>query len=202
MWTIISSLVVTSLILGTPALSLAKSDNSDKKEQKQEQKEEKREDKEDRENRGCFRAFGHLIAPGWIKHNGAFSLRAECVLPFGIGKKFNGYATTTATSTPRLDFRAPIISKVATTVGTSTISLTWETNEPATSQVFYATTSPVNVNASTTTRVSDFTLTTNHSLIISGLATGTPYYLVLRSQDAAGNTRKTNTFSTSTKSTL
>ncbi|HCR52570.1 TPA: hypothetical protein DIV48_02900, partial [Candidatus Kaiserbacteria bacterium] len=35
----------------------------------------------------CLTAFGHLIAPGWIKHHGTTTVASHCFLPFGIAKK-------------------------------------------------------------------------------------------------------------------
>lgn len=240
-------------------------------------------------DRGCFRAFGHLIAPGWIKHNGAFDLNQECHFPFGIGKKEhdenststqsststvalsianvnfkvgtdrasvlwntnvrsegtvfigtttpvstsststamvieknrfsknhevtfkNLTASTTyyvvirarvttnsaafsqtlsfttkmqpATSTTPIDVTAPVIHDIVTTSSTSSANVTWKTNEPATSQVIYS-----KLLATTTLSAGTTTLTKDHSVTISALATSTPYQMIIKSTDAAGNT--------------
>jgi hypothetical protein len=77
------------------------------------------------------------------------------------------------------DTTAPAISGVAANGAT----ITWSTNERATSRVEYGTTTAY--GSSTTT---DATLTTSHSQTLSGLAAGTVYHYRVRSTDAAGNT--------------
>lgn len=205
--------IIMSLTL-TPALSLAKEkgenrgrddDKEERREEKRDSKEEKREEKKEkreerkeikwanRDNRYCFKAFGHLIAPGWIKNFGPNSTSTvNCWLPFGIGKKF-GNSTTT------LDIIPPVIRQVAVTSSTSTISVSWRTNEPSTSRLWYGTTTPI---ASTTANlVENNTLKLNHLLTISGLATGTPYYLVIESLDGSGNSQKSAQFIATTTAT-
>lgn len=205
--------IIMSLAL-TPAISLAKErgddrgrndDKEERREEKRERKEEKKERKEEkreerkeikwasRDSRYCFKAFGHLIAPGWVKNFGPSSTSTiNCWLPFGIGKKF-GNSTTT------LDIIPPVIRQVAVTSSTSTISVSWRTNEPSTSRLWYGTTTPI---ASTTANlVENNTLKLNHLLTISGLATGTPYYLVIESLDGSGNSQKSAQFIASTTAT-
>lgn len=48
----------------------------------------------------CPQAFGHLIAPGWIKHNGTTTVDPDCVLPAGIAKKLTSPPEPPATTTP------------------------------------------------------------------------------------------------------
>jgi|GEM_PF-639340 len=99
----------------------------------------------------------------------------------------------TATSTERSfttsatpDTTAPTITAVSvSSIGTSTASVSWTTNENANSKVYYGTVTPLVLGSATT--VSDASLVKNHSLALSGLATSTTYYIVVESKDAANN---------------
>jgi hypothetical protein len=135
---------------------------------------------------GCLRAFGHLIAPGWIKHNGQLSIGSECNLPFGIGQKFGGDHPTT--TPPVVDTTAPIISSFTINPLVNSAIVHWTTNERSNSTVFYSTTNPVDVNASGTMSVSLSPLVMNHWITLKSLASSTTYYVVVRSSDASGNT--------------
>ena len=89
-----------------------------------------------------------------------------------------------ATATIVLDTTAPNISAVSTTGLTSTsVSISWTTDEPSTSQVDYGLTQP---NYSTTTTL-DTILVTSHSVTLTGLTAGATYNFRVRSGDAAGN---------------
>lgn len=190
--------IIMSLVL-TPAIGLAKEkgngrERDDNKEERREDKQEKKERKEERKDaRYCFRAFGHLIAPGWIKNFGSSSTSTiNCWLPFGISKKF-GNSTTT------LDIIPSVIRQVAVISSTSTISVSWRTNEPSTSRLWYSTTTPI--TSTTANLVENNTLKLNHLLTVNSLATGTPYYLVIESLDGSNNSRKSAQFIASTTAT-
>jgi peptidoglycan hydrolase-like protein with peptidoglycan-binding domain len=136
---------------------------------------------------------GHLIAPGWLgKQNGVKPVVPVCqTIPHGIAIKL-GLSTSTATSTP--DTTPPTLSGVsATNITSSSVQITWSTNEAATSKVSYSTSTPVDtVNAPT---VNDSTLVLSHGLAIPNLAASTTYYYVVSSRDAAGNTATSSGFS-------
>lgn len=84
---------------------------------------------------------------------------------------------------PAPDTVAPTISTVSTTATRSSITITWTTNEPATSQLFYGT----NTSYASST-AADSALVTNHSVVITGLISYTSYHFQIKSSDAAGNT--------------
>ena len=91
--------------------------------------------------------------------------------------------TGTATPPPTADTRAPVISSVAVSaVGQTGATISWRTDEPATTQVAYGTTA----SYGSTTAVST-ALTTSHTQVVSGLIAGTTYRYQVRSADAAGN---------------
>jgi hypothetical protein len=145
----------------------------------------------------CLKAYGHLIAPGWIKKNGTPTVGVNCWLPFGIGKKFFG-GFTNGSSTP--DTTAPVISSVNSSPLQTEATVTWLTNENSNSTVFYSTTSAsLDVNATATPRVSKSSMTKDHSVKIENLATSTTYYFKVASKDAAGNVSYSDTMSFVTK---
>ena len=149
---------------------------------------------------GCIQAFGHLIAPGWIKHNGQLSIGEDCALPFGIAKKLgegngsNGGGTTTPDTT------APILSTITSVAGTTSVQVSWMTNEFSTSKVYYSSASSIDINSSTTLAISNGSLQKSHVLNVIGLTPSTTYYFVVQSADAAGNVATSSVFSVTTLS--
>lgn len=92
------------------------------------------------------------------------------------------------------DTTPPAISGIATTnLLTTAATISWNTNEPADTQIQYGTTISY---GSTTTR--NTTLATPHSQQITGLAPSTTYHFRVLSRDAAGNlaTSGDNSFTT------
>ena len=69
----------------------------------------------------------------------------------------------------------------ASNIGTTSATITWTTNNPASSQVQYGTTTAY--GSSTTL---DSTLVTSHSQVITGLAGGTTYHFRVQSRDSGG----------------
>jgi len=97
-------------------------------------------------------------------------------------------ATTTHTYTimdDGDDGTVPSISSVTSTPGTTTSTITWETDEAASSQVEYGVL-PGSLSASTT-EADTGTRVTSHSVSLSGLATCSVYYFRVRGSDAASN---------------
>ncbi|MBI2025474.1 fibronectin type III domain-containing protein, partial [Candidatus Kaiserbacteria bacterium] len=98
------------------------------------------------------------------------------------------------------DVIAPVISGIAALPGVNSAAITWTTNEPSTSKVFFGTTSPLVINASTTQSVTNAALVTSHSIVVTGLSANTTYVFVVQSADAAGNTSTSGQFSFTTQS--
>ena len=72
-------------------------------------------------------------------------------------------------------------------INDSEVQISWETNEEASSSIFYGTEEPIDVDSTNTAKVEDKTLKTNHSLSISGLASDTLYHFIIKSVDASNN---------------
>lgn len=118
---------------------------------------------------------GHLTAPGWLKNFG----------PLGdkIFKGMSGCNGTGTTTPPVVDTTAPVISNVATSgISNTSATITWTTNENATGQIEYGTTTSY---GNTTTLNS--TLGISHSVTITGLTASTVYHFRVDSKDASNN---------------
>jgi hypothetical protein len=81
------------------------------------------------------------------------------------------------------DVTAPQISSVSSSVSSSsTVTVTWTTDESSTSQVEYGLTTSYGYITG-----ENATLTTSHSVTISGLSASTTYHYRVKSKDAASN---------------
>lgn len=96
------------------------------------------------------------------------------------------------------DVRAPALRGIVALPATTTAVIQWRTNEPATSKVFFGTTTPLDINAVTTRSVTQTALVRNHSILLSGLAPNTMFNFIVRSADAAGNIATSGQFSFTT----
>ncbi|MEN9647282.1 MAG: hypothetical protein RLY57_86, partial [Candidatus Parcubacteria bacterium] len=88
--------------------------------------------------------------------------------------------TFTTIATP--DTTAPVISSIASSTAVATATVSWTTDESSDSKVSYGTVSGIY-----TTSTSSASLTTSHSLGITGLSASTRYYYVVVSKDASNN---------------
>jgi phosphodiesterase/alkaline phosphatase D-like protein len=85
------------------------------------------------------------------------------------------------------DKTAPAVSLISAVAATSTSAvIVWATDENATAQVEYGTTSATHGNYESTSAL-DADLLLSHGLVLVGLDTGTTYYYRVISQDASGN---------------
>ena len=140
-------------------------------------------------NSGCFTAFGHLIAPGWIKHNGPLSISSACFssLPPGIVRLFGEHGgivtgTTTATTSTSTTL---VLGGVVSTAGIHGAHISWNTSIPSNSTIFYSTSTPVNTASSTFATSS--ALVFNHFLILNNLSASTTYHFIVVSRDSSGD---------------
>ncbi len=90
------------------------------------------------------------------------------------------------------DVTAPVISSIATSTADTTATITWHTNENATSSVNYGLTSSYGSASSSDS------LATDHSIMLSGLTASTVYHFRIGSADEFGNisTSSDQTFTT------
>ncbi len=90
------------------------------------------------------------------------------------------------------DETPPVISNVNVVPTAGGATITWTTDEPATSRIDYG------LTAAYTDHLEDLTLKTDHSLMITGLTQGTEYHYQITSEDGSTNTSATSdaTFNT------
>lgn len=81
-----------------------------------------------------------------------------------------------------VDTQAPIVSGIATSATTNTITVSWTTDEPATTQLRYGLGFTVSQSTAEITA-----LTTTHSVKLSGLSSNSTYTVQVYSRDALGN---------------
>jgi regulation of enolase protein 1 (concanavalin A-like superfamily) len=122
---------------------------------------------------------------------GVFVGNAETQAPAPMHTGIIDYFINTAA--PILDRTAPVIGNIQVTPSDSSATITWTTNERATSRVAYGP-SDAYENGS----VEDRTLATEHTIKLTGLASGTLYHCQISSIDSSGNAARSPdlTFST------
>lgn len=101
-------------------------------------------------------------------------------------------STASATTTITVDTASPSISSVASSTGATTASISWTTNEGATSTLRYGTT--VSYGSTSTSN----STTTSHAYSLSGLSEGTLYHFQVVSTDTAGNTTTSSDYTFTT----
>ena len=106
-------------------------------------------------------------------------------------------STVSVTAVP--DTTAPVITALIATPAATTTAISWTTNELSNSKVWFGTVNPVNL---TLTPSSLAGFVTNHSILLSSLATSTIYYYVVGSADSSGNIATSTTGSFTTHSGL
>lgn len=139
---------------------------------------------------------GHLIAPGWLrKHGGVKPIVLACqVLPPGIAMQL-GLGTTTP---PTREDHSPVISGVTSSVTYSGATITWKTDQLATSKVYYSLMSPVDINSTSTLSVVNNYLTRDHSISLSSLTASTTYFFVVESKNEDDKTARSGQMSFAT----
>lgn len=102
----------------------------------------------------------------------------------GINYAFFDAVTGTVEATYAIDDTPPVISNIKTTPNIDgTLTVSWTTDEPATSVIDYGTSeATLNQNSN------NASLVTAHSITLSGLSVATTYYLRLSSADMFNNT--------------
>ncbi len=91
------------------------------------------------------------------------------------------------TTAPGPDLTPPLITSLAaSSISTSSASVTWTTNEPATSRVYYGTSTQIATG--TTPSVFDGSYVTSHMVTLPSLLASSTYHYMVESKDGAGNT--------------
>ncbi len=97
------------------------------------------------------------------------------------------------------DTTPPVISAVSVgSIASTSASVSWTTDEPATSEVYFATSTPLDLATAMT--ITGSGLVTAHSLMLSPLTASTTYNYVIESADASNNTATTSQASFTTLS--
>ena len=115
----------------------------------------------------------------------------------GIGRSTETSFTTKGISSN--DTIAPVISSTTMNTTATNNTITWTTDEPSTSTVYYSTTAPIDTNNIATLKVTDMSMKKNHSLTIPSLTSNTLYHFIIKSVDASNNATLSSsaTFTTS-----
>ena len=196
----LTSFVLLLALTLTPVLGFAKDvDNNKGKE------------KHDNKSQVCLKAFGQYVKNGWVRTNGQLLIDSNCKIPYGILKKWN-YNPATST-----DIVSPVINSFIINPSSNKALVNWTANEKVKAVVFYGTTTPNVVKATTTTSgnllasvyaTNGMTITnnafvkTNGEVTIKNLAPSTTYSAILAVRDASGNVTISTpiSFTTSTSS--
>lgn len=167
-----------------------------KEAKKREKEKAKEERKNEKKNKSCLKAWGHLIAFGWLNKNSSVEVDLEnCSIPFGIAKKLSNGGNS---STP--DTVAPTISNIRIFTSHTSAIIAWDTNEKTSGKVYYSSTTPVNINTASVIKSTKGLEGKSHFVSLGGLATGTTYYFIVEAKDKAGNTSTSTQSSFVTKS--
>lgn len=126
---------------------------------------------------GVDRAPLHALANGVDGPNGVYRYGSTSGFPTDTYNSSNYWVDVVY-----FNNTAPVISGVAAAVTASTATITWTTNVATNSRVDYGTAA-----ASLTLNSSDTTMSTSHSVTLTGLTQGVTYYYRVTSVDASGN---------------
>ena len=143
---------------------------------------------------GATRSTSHSLSLTGLTAATAYHYRITSVDGAGNAATSSDETFTTLSTS---DTTAPVIDVIEVNSITSTSAeVKWDTNEDATSKVYYSASTPLVIGTAST--VSDSTLENSHDLDLSSLTASTTYYYLVVSADAAGNTATSsqNSFAT------
>lgn len=142
----------------------------------------------------------HALTISGLNPNTTYYLVIESTDTAGNMTTSATFSAKTNTVSAPADVTPPVLSSITATPGASTTTVAWTTDELATSKVYYSSTNPLDISATTTSFITNSALSLNHSISVLGLATSTTYYFKVQSVDASGNTRTSDQFSATTTS--
>jgi phosphodiesterase/alkaline phosphatase D-like protein len=129
----------------------------------------------------------HVVGLSGLSPRTTYHYRVKSQDDMGNAAVSGDYTFTTADDDP------PVISNVAATVTGMSVTFTWTTDEPSTSEVEYGTSPSY---GSTTSQ--DMTLVTKHSVGLTGLSPQTTYHFKVKSSDTAGLSTQSGDFTFTT----
>lgn len=140
--------------------------------------------------------IGYITEPGYKGHfstanfsPGTYTLTAVVYDSNGVSK-----VSPTVSIIIANDSSAPVIGVVYSSTTASSATLTWTTNEPATSKVEYGLTATLGSSS-----VESSQSGINHSVTINGLSSATTYYYRVVNKDQSGNATNSSVYSFTTK---
>jgi hypothetical protein len=146
--------------------------------------------------------YGTTSAYGTVIHDNALTmthtktlngLAANTIYHFRVSSTdSNGNVTTSndRTFTTKTS-RDPVVSNIVlNTTSSTSVIISWQTNRPTASSLFWATTTPV--DTATANKATDTTLRSNHAFVISGLSANTTYHYMIEATDSE-NSKTTTT---------
>ncbi len=123
--------------------------------------------------------------PGWDQYFGNGLVNAYAAVQAALGGGGGGGDEDT---TP------PTISNInVTNITSNSVTITWTTDEPATSKVYYGLTTSYGNTAY------DGSYVTSHSVTLTGLSAGTTYHFMVESADQAGNVSQSSDYTFTTQ---
>lgn len=129
---------------------------------------------------------------GTFSDHGMFAVAIASGGAVSVSASVPSSASTPAPSVPTVDTTAPTISAISVLAADTNATITWSTNEPASSQVEYG------LTTSYGSLWTDSLFRTDHSVNVSGLTQDTTYHFRILATDASGNSAQSadTTFTT------
>jgi hypothetical protein len=137
------------------------------------------------------------LTPNTLYHFRVWSIDSSNNTATSSDQTFVTMQTATSTGSTT-DMTPPVISGINVTASTTTATITWATDEAATSQLMWGLTSSY-----TSSTTPDLNLVTGHSISVSGLTPNTLYHFEVLSKDSSNNTASSSdqTFTTASNAT-
>ena len=136
-------------------------------------------------NGGFFTSAGvdnpplHALANGVDGLNGVYQYGSASGFPTSSFNSTNYWVDLVFTDNTNIP---PVISAVTASTTATTATITWTTDKASNTRIDYGTTS-----GSLTSNATNAPLVTSHSVTLTGLTTGTPYFYRVTSVDGSGN---------------
>lgn len=137
-------------------------------------------------SKGSTRVTSHSVLLSSLSSGTVYHYRVTSVDASG-NTATSSDKTFTTLSSGTADTTAPTISNLSVgSIDSDSAKVEWDTNEDATSKVYYSITTPLDVV--TASALSSGTLDDSHDFDLTSLTASTTYYYLVVSADAAGNT--------------